>query len=100
MHTCSVATGDAWLERFMPTIFASAQYRAGRTAVFLTWDETDDSENRIATLVMAPSVPGGTINRSRFNHYSLLRTTQELLGLRPFLGRAATARSMRDAFGL
>jgi hypothetical protein len=33
------------------------------------------------------------------DHYSLLRTTEELLGL-PLLGHAATATSMRPAFGL
>jgi hypothetical protein len=30
----------------------------------------------------------------RFNHYSLLRTTEELLGL-PLLGAAANAHTMR-----
>jgi hypothetical protein len=100
MHTCNVATGNAWLERFMPKIFSSPEYRAGRTAVFLTWDESDGGGNHVPTLVVAPPVQRGTTSRARFNHYSLLRTTQELLGLRPFLGHAANARSMRNAFGL
>jgi phosphatidylinositol-3-phosphatase len=100
MHTCDVSAGDAWLEQFMPKAFSSAEYRARRTAVFLTWEESDGDGNRIPTLVMAPTVPKRTISDTRFDHYSLLRTTQELLGLRPFLGRAATARSMRDAFRL
>jgi hypothetical protein len=32
-----------------------------------------------------------------FNHYSLLRTTEEMLGL-DLLGKAATAPSMRPVF--
>ena len=41
----------------------------------------------------------GTLSGTLFNHYSLLRTTEELLGL-PLLGQAASAASMRPAFGL
>src|SRR3954451_5742424 len=100
-HDCSVQTGDSWLRGFLPKVFASRQYRAGRTALFLTWDEDDNSTgNHIATLVVAPSVPKGTRSATAFTHYSLLRTTEELLGLRPLLGQAASARSMRAAFKL
>jgi hypothetical protein len=35
-----------------------------------------------------------------FSHYSLLRTTEDLLGLRGHLGRAASALSMAPAFRL
>jgi hypothetical protein len=101
MHDCSVATGDAWLKGFVPKVLASPQYRAGRTAVFVTWDEDDHSSaNHVATLVLAPSVKRGMKAGAAFDHYSLLRTTEQLLGLKRFLGRAATATSMRTAFNL
>lgn len=101
MHDCSVATGDSWLSTFLPKVFASTQYQAGRTAVFLTWDENDGTAgNQIATLVMAPSIAAGTTSSTAFNHYSMLRTTEELLGLGSFIGNAATATSMRSAFNL
>jgi hypothetical protein len=100
MHDCSVATGDAWLSRFLGRVFASAEYSAGRTAVFVTWDEDDSSHsNQIATLVAAPSVVPGKISAANFDHYSLLRTTEEMLGL-GLLGEAAAAASMRRAFNL
>jgi hypothetical protein len=101
MHTCGVAAGDAWLKRFLPKLLNSRQYRAGHTAIFLTWDEADEGgPNQIPTLVLAPSVHPGTVARKQFDHYSLLRTTEELLGLSEFLGQAATAPSMRSAFGI
>jgi phosphatidylinositol-3-phosphatase len=101
MHDCSVSTGDAWLERFVPKVLASREYRAGRTAMFLTWDEDDDaSGNHIPTLVVAPSVRAGTRSRVRFDHYSMLRTTEEMLGVTPLLGNAASAKSIRSAFHL
>ena len=100
-HDCSVSTGDAWLARFLPAVFATAEYRAGKTAVFLTWDENDGSQgNHIATLVMAPSVPSRTRVATPFNHYSMLRTTEELLGISTYLGAANGATSMRHGFGL
>ena len=101
MHDCSLATGDRWLAGFVPRVLASAQYRSGGTALFITWDEDDGSSaNRVATLVVAPHTRPGTRAAARFDHYALLRTTDELLGLPVNLGAAARARSMRAAFGL
>src|SRR3954447_23956432 len=99
-HDCSVQTGDAWLHGFLAKVFSSAEYRAGATAVFLTWDEDDSSHsNHIATIVAAPSVAPGMAPTARFNHYSMLRTTEEMLGL-GLLGKARSATSMRSAFGI
>jgi phosphatidylinositol-3-phosphatase len=101
MHDCGVAAGDGWLNGFVPKLLATREYRAGRTAVFVTWDEDDGSSaNHIATLVLAPSVKPGTRSGARFDHYSLLRTTEQLLGLKRLLGRAASATSMRAAFNV
>jgi hypothetical protein len=101
MHDCSVATGDAWLKRWVPRITASRGYEAGRTALFVTWDENDGSSgNRVAAIVVSPSTRPGTTSAVAFTHYSLLRTTEQLLGISTHLGHAATAPSMRAAFGL
>lgn len=100
MHDCSVETGDRYLAGLVPQIVDSPQYKAGRTAVFITWDEDDGSTgNHIPTLVIAPHTAPGTRSSKRFTHYSLLRTTEEMLGLKK-LGAAAKAPSMRAAFGL
>ena len=99
-HDCGVATGDRYLSRLIPKIVRSHEYKAGRTAVFITWDEDDGSaSNHIPTIVIAPRTPAGTRSAGRFTHYSLLRTTEEMLGL-PKVGSAVKAPSMRAAFGL
>jgi phosphatidylinositol-3-phosphatase len=96
-----VKNGDAWLSSFLPKVLASKQYRLGTTAVFITWDEDDTrGSQHVPTLVIAPSVRRAARSAKRFDHYSLLRTTQEMLGLRPFLGNAAKAASMRKPFHL
>jgi phosphatidylinositol-3-phosphatase len=94
-HDCSVSTGDAWLKTFLAPLLVGDDYAAGRTVIFIVWDEY----TRMPNIVISPTTPRGTVSRTRFNHYSLLRTTEELLGV-PLLGKAATATSMRAAFDL
>jgi hypothetical protein len=101
MHDCSVTTGDNWLKGFIPKLTSSPQYQAGNTAIVLTWDEDDmTSVNQVVTVVISPGTAPGTTSGTAFNHYSLLRTTEEMLGINTYLGGAATATSMRSAFNL
>ena len=94
-HDCGIGTGDAWLARWVPRIVAGPDYRAGRTAVFVVWDEPTP----MAELVIAPSVRPGTTVATRTTHYDLLRTTEEMLGL-PLLGAAGTALDLRPQLGI
>ena len=99
-HRCPVASGDAWLSRWIHRIVTSASYRNGSTAVFLAWDEGKrDIGQHIPLIVVSPTSSPGATTSARFDHYSLLRTTADLLGIRP-PGYAAAAASMRGPFGL
>jgi hypothetical protein len=51
-------------------------------------------------LVISPSTRPGTVSTATYSHYSLLRTTLEVLGVNPALGLAATAPSLRAPFNL
>jgi hypothetical protein len=97
MHNCSIQTGDTWLSTFLPKILNSATYAAGQTAVFVTWDEDEDGTWKVPTLVIAPTVPVNARPNTIWNHYSLLRTTEEMLGV-PCLAGACNVASMRSAF--
>jgi hypothetical protein len=113
-HDCPVSTGDGWLARWMPKIISSPTYRRERTVVFVTWDEgegggsndcaanTSDAGCHVATLVVSPSTRRGTRSAELFSHYSLLRTTEQLLGIKTYLGHAGDpgTRSMRAPFHL
>ncbi|MEY2449601.1 MAG: phosphatidylinositol-3-phosphatase [Acidimicrobiaceae bacterium] len=94
-HDCPVADGDQWLTQWLPFLLDSTAYRGGTTIVFVVWDEPTP----MPLLVIAAHVPPGTVTVEPFDHYSLLRTTEELLGL-PLLGQAARAQTMRTAFSL
>ena len=111
MHDGTIAQGDSWLAANVPTLLNSPEYQSGNTVLFITWDEgeggksndcatnTSDIGCHVATLVISPSTAPGTQSATLFNHYSLLGTTEQLLGL-PLLGQAATANSMLADFNL
>jgi phospholipase C len=101
-HDCGVATGDAWLQSWFERILSSPDYRAGDTVVFLTWDEDGSASNRVPMIVVSPSTAPGTVSTASFDHYSLLRTTEQLLGIRRLLGHAGDpgTASMAGAFRL
>ena len=100
MHDGTVAEGDSWLATFVPKVLSSAEYAAGRAALFLTWDEGSLLDNHVPTLAIAPSVAPGTKVGTRLDHYAMLRATQEMLGVTPLLGSAATAADLRAPFNL
>lgn len=112
MHDGTIADGDSWLASNLPAILNSPEYSGGSTAVFITWDEgtggkngedcvanTTDPSCQVATLVISPSTPAGATSATLFNHYSLLGTTEQLLGLPP-LGAASAYPTMTAAFNL
>ena len=111
MHDGTVADGDKWLAANLPRILTSPEYTSGSTAVFITWDEGEggtatkcatnktDVGCHVATLVISPSTKPGTRSATLFNHYSLLATAEQLLGL-PKLGLAAAYPTMTKAFNL
>jgi hypothetical protein len=108
-----VSLGDYWLDGWMKRLLGSPLYQSGSTAIFITWVDgtpsapvdhdcfTDPIKScHVGALVVAPSVTPGVQLPTPFSHYSLLRTTEELLGVKRNLGSAQIAPSMRAAFGL
>jgi hypothetical protein len=114
--------GDGWLGDWISLIAATAEYRSGDTAIVVVWDEGGGSDSShgescsdaahadvhgypscwAAALVISPSTQPATMSATYFNHFSLLRTTEDLLGISGHLGHAADERSasMRSAFNL
>jgi chitodextrinase len=95
-HDCTdVGVGDTWLKSWVPLITNSPAYKSGDTALFINWDEYNPSPN----IYIAPSIkPGTVVNDGSISHYSVLRSTEEMLGINTLLGHASTAPDMRAAF--
>jgi phosphatidylinositol-3-phosphatase len=111
-NPAAIQHGDTWLSTELPKILESAAYQAGRTVVFITFDEgagggvgedcaamPADESCHIPTIVVSPSTPPGATSDKLYTHYSLLKTTEQLLGVRR-LGEARRTRSMRHPFKL
>ncbi len=115
MHNGTVADGNSWMSKNLPTILNSAEYKNGSTVVVITFDEgsdvgsyangencatnTSDTSCHLPTFIISPSVKVGARSGTLFNHYSLLGTAEQLLHLSK-LGLAASYPTMVSAFNL
>ena len=90
MHDCGVAAGDRWAKAHLPAYVDWARTHNGLLVV--TFDEDEGtSGNHIATVLVGPMVKAGTTSAQRIDHYSVLRTIEDMYGLPP-IGSAAGAR--------
>ncbi len=95
MHDCSVATGDRFLSGLVPPLLKAL---GPRGLLILTWDEgTSDSGcchlaagGHIATILAGGEARRGARLGTATDHYSVLQTVEDLLGL-PRLRGAACA---------
>jgi hypothetical protein len=121
-----LAQADRFLARWVPIIMAAPAYRDGGLIV-ITFDEGSDAAaccgessglvpshpnvplpgktgpggGRIGSVLLSPLIRPGTVSTVPYNHYSLLRTIEDIFGL-PHLGDAAMAQARSfgaDAFG-
>jgi phosphatidylinositol-3-phosphatase len=92
MHDCPIATGDRWLARFVAPLL-----HVPRTAVFVVFDEGSTSERaggHVDALVAGAAVRPHSRVDTATNHYGLLRTVEDALGL-PRLGASSRARPLQ-----
>jgi hypothetical protein len=92
MHDGSVSQGDNWLSKYIPLILAGPNYKSGDTAIFIMWDEgssNSGSAQPLPSVIIAPSIKPGTIATATTNNIGLLKTTQDAMGLKPYLGCAS-----------
>jgi phosphatidylinositol-3-phosphatase len=96
MHDCSVATGDAWARAHLAPYASWA--RTHDSLLIVTFDEDNGTAaNHIATFVVGAGVRQ-TASSQRIDHYSLLRTLEEMYRLPP-LGAAASAAPFTGIWG-
>ena len=93
-----VEQGDRWLAALVPQLMASAAYRDGGV-IFITFDEGEHGvDGPIALIALSPKAKPGYQNQVRYDHSSTLRSVQEIFGVKPLLGGAATATNLADLF--
>jgi phosphatidylinositol-3-phosphatase len=116
-----IRRGDAYVRDLVTAIQASSLWKTGNTAIVITWDE-DGGGDRVAgakqaccvvdahnpggghipTVVITNHGPRGLNDPTEYNHFSLLRTFEDALGLDGHVGHAddQTVRPMTPLFAL
>lgn len=79
-HDCSARTADEFLAALVPRILGSAAWQRDGL-LLITWDENDGgADNRVATIVAARGLTRH-LTAELHDHYSLLATVEDRLGL-------------------
>ncbi len=86
---------DTWLGGLLGEITQTGDYQQGRTLILVAFDESSTSTS---TRVPAIAIAGGihpVADGTLYDHFALLRASEEALGITTYLGNAATAADMR-----
>lgn len=97
----TIAAGDRWLATWIPLLTAGPDYAGGNLLIDIVWDEgrgatvptggdcmaSASTDCIVPNIVISPYTPH-TVTATNYSHYSLLRTTEQLLGV-SYLGHAA-----------
>ncbi|MGO9154527.1 alkaline phosphatase family protein [Mycobacterium sp.] len=107
-HQYNIRAGDQFLADTLPTILNSPAFQTQRSAIFITWDEDYDSlylgignEGNHVPMIVIPS-PDSGMRQGHFvavnhnNHYSLLRTIEDALGLAQLTNNDRFAQPMNE----
>ena len=101
-HDGTAQQADNWLKGWLPIITAGSDYQSGNLAILLVFDEGGGSGNNSSQTYatwLSPYTTPGTSSSTHFDNYSVLKTTEDLLG-KPELGNANSVSSMTSAFNL
>jgi hypothetical protein len=100
MHNGTTAQGDAFLQAFVPLITDSPTF--AHSLLLITWDEGSGSKGgggHVATIVVSPLLKSaGMQSAVPHDHYSLLRTIEDGLGV-GCLRHSCPANNLAEFFG-
>lgn len=79
-HDTGVAYADRWLENQFGDLLRDPRFTDGLLFV-VTFDEDESyANNRVATVLWGTGVRRGAVSDRRYDHYSLLRTIEQIFG--------------------
>jgi phosphatidylinositol-3-phosphatase len=96
-HNGTLADADAWLRTWIPVLMSGPDWRAGRLAIVVVFDEGDTTE-LVPFVLMTPRV-SGVVVRQPANQYALTRLIDEVAGAPP-LRQASRAPDIAPLFGV
>ncbi len=103
MEGCGVAAGDRFLKAQLSRIMASPAWTTQRSLAIITFDEDASDRHhpaqRVPTVILgSQDVKSGYVSKTRYTHYSLLRTIEAALGLPTMTKNDRYAQATNDVF--
>ncbi|MGB6457895.1 MAG: alkaline phosphatase family protein [Streptosporangiaceae bacterium] len=96
-HNGSLAQADSWLRIWLPMLMSGPDWRAGRLAIVITFDEGVTTQ-QVPFVLLARGV-SGIVVRTPASHYALTRLIDQVIGA-SLLRLAAGATELAPMFGL
>ena len=92
-HDTGVEYADRWFGANFGPLLDEPAFARG-TLLVATFDEDDGGDaNHVLTILHGDSVAAGVVSANRYDHYSLLRTVEDGLGLKTLGRRDASAKA-------
>jgi YVTN family beta-propeller protein len=103
MEGCGIKAGDDFLATELGAIMRSPAWRTQRSLAIITFDEDgydyEHPAQRIPTIIIGSrGIRRGYVSRTRYTHYSLLRTIEAALGLGTLTPNDQYAQPVNDVF--
>ena len=96
-HNGTLAQADAWLQGWIPVLMSGPDWRTGRLAIVVVFDEGETTE-QVPFVLIAHGISGVKMS-APVNHYALTRLLDQFIGAPP-LRQASSAASVTSPFGL
>jgi phosphatidylinositol-3-phosphatase len=96
-HDGTLGQADAWLRRWLPVIMSGPDWKHGRLAIAIVFDE-GDAGLQVPFVLIAPGL-SGAVTRQPLDHYALTRLIDQVIGAPP-LRQAASAPDLAQRLGL
>jgi phosphatidylinositol-3-phosphatase len=80
-HNGTLLQADTWLHTWVPVLTSGADWRAGRLAIVVVFDEGETTE-QVPFVILEPSVSHRVI-RQPLNHFALTRLIDGIVGVSP-----------------
>ena len=96
-HDGTPAQADAWLRAWVPVLMSGPDWRSGRLAIVVVFDEGETTE-QVPFVLMVPGISGVKISESA-NQYALTRLIDTVIGVPP-LRQAGGAADVAPLLGV
>ena len=80
-HDGTLGQADAWLRQWIPVIMSGPDWRDGRLAIGVVFDEADNG-NQVPFVLIAPGLSGAVIHQL-LDHYALTRLIDTVIDAPP-----------------